>query len=218
MNLKVQDIIATTYLLLDNIDDDEVDFPVVLELLGSILSVKMYQSVFGNLDSVIRKEKVIFSNEDTVDNLLPDFGDVVYLDFNGSHIDESTVSQLQIFKDSGILRAAFWRDSSDNSNKISLSMPATGILNVWYEPYIEQNLDLLGDTTIPTSLKWCIATQLAVAVLPYVKYKSEFKLANKPALAASLGEQAAHWEKIYLEKVNRIGTAKPYVRLPFIAK
>jgi hypothetical protein len=43
-------------------------------------------------------------------------------------------------------------------------------------------------------------------------------MANRPVLQAQLREEERHWTQIYLEKVNRIGTAKPFTRLPFMAQ
>lgn len=215
----VKDILSTTYLLLDDVSEEELSLAVALEKLASVLTTMMYEEVFGNLDTVIRKGQVTFADTSgTVNNTLPEFGDVVLLKFNNVHIDECPVSQLQVYADAGIQRVAFWKDEATSVNKISLSLGQAGILDVWYEPFRNQEHTLTSNIDYDNTLKWCIATRLAVQLLPYVKYQDQFRMANRPVLQAQLREEERHWTQIYLEKVNRIGTAKPFTRLPFMAQ
>lgn len=214
-----KDILSTTYILLDNASEEELDLIIAIEKLASVLTTMMYEEVFGNLDTVIRKATVDFNDTTgTVNNTLTEFGDVVFLRFNNAHVDECPVSQLELYTDAGIQRVAFWTDESTSTRKISLSIGQVGTLDVWYEPYRTQEHTLGSNIDYDNSLKWCIATRLAVQLLPYVKYKDQFRMINKPILTQQLKEEERHWTQIYLEKVNRIGTAKPFQRLPFMAQ
>ena len=177
-----------------------------------------FEQIFGNLDDVIRKETITFSDTTgIVENTLTDFGDVVYLQMNNVLVDECPVSQLEGYRNASMQRVAFWTDAEDDTKYIQLSIPETGTLNVWYEPYeaIERNRSATVD--FHELLRWCIVYRLAKMCLPFVKYRSVFKMQNKPLLSVEIMSNANDWKQVYLEKVNRIGTGKPFTRIPFMA-
>lgn len=214
----VRDVLASTYTLLDNATEEELEPAVALEFFASLISMMKYEQVFGNLDDIITKDSVTFSDTTgIVTNNLTDFGDVVYLSLNNNALNECPVSMLDLYRDSSLQRVAFWTDATTSTKYIQLAIPETGTLDIWYEPFT--TVDRYGDATLDLheSLRWCIAGRLAEMCLPYVKYKNIYKIQNKPQLAQTLAKQAFDWKQIYLEKVNRIGTNRPFTRLPFRA-
>lgn len=214
----VKDIISTVHILLDNATESELELSVVLELFGSMLTMMKYEQVYGNLDEVIRKQTVTFPDlTGRVINTLPEFGDVVYLKFNGEYIDESPVSQLELYSNAGTQRVAFWTDASTDTNYIEQSIATQGTLDIWYEPYSTADTQIDAVVDIKDSMKWCLASRLALTCLPYVKFRSPIKMANKAQIAMNLNKIAEDWKQVYLESVNRIGTAKPFTKIPYMA-
>jgi len=216
--MQTKDILASVYVLLDNADEDELELSLALELFASMLTMMKFEQIFGNLDDVIIKDEVLFSDTTgVVTNSLTDFGDVVYVKFNNEYVDECPVSQLELYRDSGMQRVAFWTDAETGTKKIQLAIPQIGTLQVWYEPYTAISNTRTATVDLHDSLRWCLCTRLAHLLLPYVRFKNPDKMMNKPNLALTLSKQAEDWKKVYLEKVNRIGTNKPFERLPFQA-
>lgn len=222
MATLVEDIIASTYVLLHNASDSELDYPVALEQLGSLLNIMRYEKVLGNLDDIIEKETLTFSDGTGITtNTISNFGDVIYLEFNNVPTEECPVSMLDLYYQQNQQRVAFWDDESQfgvlGGKKAQLAIPQNGTLKVWHEPDIAQLNVMTAQVEFRDSLKWAIATRLAGVLIDYVIFEDPAKMANKPFLRKKLEEQANHWEKIYLELVNRIGTNRPFSRLPFAA-
>lgn len=218
MSVLTKDIIASTYVLLHNASESELDLPIVYEQLGSLLNIMQYEKVFGNLDDIIEKETITFDDGTGIEeNSISNFGDAVYLEFNEVPIEECTVGMLDFYYESNIQRVAFWTDESSSTKYAQLSIPQNGTLKIWHEPDIAQTPISTGTVKQRESLKWCIATRLANACLPYVMFSNPVKMANKANLSMAIDKQAKHWETIYLELVNRLGTNRPFARLPFSA-
>lgn len=214
----VKDILASLYVILDNATEQELEPAVALENLGSVLAMMKFEQIFGNLDDVIRKESVVFSDTTgIVENTLTDFGDVVYLQINNTLVDECPVSQLENYRNASMQRVAFWTDAEDDTSYIQLSIPETGTLNVWYEPYETIARTRESNIEFHQLLRWCIVYRLAKMCLPMVKYRNVFKMQNKPILSMEISNTANEWKQVYLEKVNRIGTGKPFTRIPYMA-
>lgn len=219
MALTVKDIIASSYVLMDNASEEDLDYAIVVEQLGSVISQMKYERILGNRDDVITKAELTF--DDTtgiITNTFTNFGTPVYIEFNSQPIDEAPASQLDIYADAGIQRAAFWADGTVKGTKyIQLALAQTGTIKVWYEPDTSTLLTRTSTVDLQDSLRWCLATRLAAVCAAYLKFKDQIKMASLPVLVLNLQNQAETWRKIYLEKVNRIGTDRPYARLPFIA-
>jgi hypothetical protein len=214
----VRDVIASTYILLNNVSEHELDYAVALEQFGSVINMMKYERVFGNLDNVIEKDTITFSDSTGVaTNALSNFGDVVYLEFNNMVIEECTVAMLDLYYEQGIQRVAFWEDASAGTKYAELSIPETGTLKVWHEPDVAESNARTATVEAADSLKWCIATRLAERLINYITYEDPSKEVNKPLLRQSLSDQARQWKDIYLELVNRLGTNRPFSRLPFSA-
>lgn len=215
----VRDILATGYVLLDNASEDEMDYVVALELLGSVLNVMRQEQILGNLDEIITKEEVTFSDTTGLaSNQFTAFGDVVYLEFNGDPIEECPVGMLDMYASQGLQRVAFWKDSADsNAPYIQLSIPQMGTLKVWYEREAAESNNPTADVNFPESLRWCIACRWGVLALDYVKFMDPIKMTNKDRVKDSLKNMAKKWEEIYLTKINKIGTGRPFSRQPFMA-
>lgn len=215
---KIKDVIATTYVLLNNCSEEELDYVVVVEQLASVLTQMKTEKLLSNSDDVIYKGTVTF-NDTTglVTNSLTNFGTPVYLEYNGIPIDESPVAQLDVFAEMGVQRAAFWTDASTGLNKIQLSVQEAGTLKIWYESSISILLKPDSDVQLQDSLKYCLASRLAQRCIPYVNFKDMKKVASLPVVALSLSNQAEDWRHIYLELVNRIGMNRPFTRVPFVA-
>lgn len=219
MALTVKDILATTYVLLDNASEEELDYIVALEQFGSVFSKMQFERILGNVGEIVTKGTLTFSDTTgIVTNNLTNFGDVIYLEFNSQPIDECPVALLDLYKDAGIQRAAFFKaDSFTGTKKVQLSIPQSGELKVWYEPDAAFGQLQTSAVNIQDSLRWCLATRLAEACIPHLKRTDPRKIAALPVLAMSLSRQAEDWRRIYLEQVNKIGTDRPFPRLPFIA-
>jgi len=218
MATLVKDIIASTYVLLHNASDSELDYPVVLEQLASLLNIMRYEKVLGNLDDVLEKDTITFDDGTGVEiNALSNFGDVIYLEFNEQPLEECTVSMLDLYSEQNIQRVAFWEDESSGTKYAQLAIPQNGTLKVWHEPDIAQTAIMSQTLEIRDSLKYAIATRLAGVCIDYVMFADPNKMANRQVLRDTLKTQAKHWEQIYLELVNRIGTNRPFSRIPFSA-
>lgn len=219
MSLLVKDILATGFVLLDNVSDKELDYAVSLEVLGSVLNVMRQEQILGNLDDIITKSTLTFTDTTgLLSNTLTEFGDVVYLEFNGDPIEECPVSMLDIYSSQGLQRIAFWKDSANaNASYIQQSIPQMGTLKVWYERDESESTVETAAVTFPDSLRWCIAARWAADAIAYVKYTDPAKTANKESVKTRLTEMAKKWETIYLTKVNKIGTGRPFSRIPFMA-
>jgi hypothetical protein len=215
----VTDILATGYVLLDNASEAELNYVVSLELLGSVLNVMRQEQILGNLDDIITKSEVTFSDSTgLLTNSLTEFGDVVYLEFNGDPIDECPVTMLDLYASQGLQRVAFWKDSAaSNAAKIQLAIPQMGTLKIWYEREKVETNQPDDTVSFPESLRWCIACRWAEAAIDYVKFADPMKTANKATVKGSLSQMAKKWETIYLTKINKIGTGRPFSRLPFSA-
>lgn len=216
----VTDLLASIYVLCDNATKEELDLAVCLELFGSVINIMRQEQILGNLDDMVIKEQVTFSDTTgIVDNTFTDWGDAIYLEFNGDVIEECPVSQLDLFANQGLQRVAFWTEVGEFTNtlKIQLAIPQMGTLKVWYEPDVAELNQTDAPVNFPDALRWAIATRVAKEAVNYTKYKSPLKMANRPNLAGSLSAQADHWTKIYLTKINKIGTGRPFSRLPFSA-
>lgn len=215
----IKDILATVYVLLDNCSEEELDYVVAIETLANIITKMKYERILGNVEEVITKGTLSFTDTTgLVTNTLTNFGDVVYIEFNGQAIDESPVSMLDLYSNSGIQRAAFWTDTTNIGTKFAqLALAQAGTLKVWYEPDDSTLLTKGGIVDFQQSLKYCIATRVAAQCVGYVKFKDPEKLSRIGVLALTLNNEAETWRKIYLEKVNKIGTDRPFSRLPFMA-
>jgi hypothetical protein len=211
------DLLASSYVLLDNATEEELDLALALEQLGSILNMMRYERVFGNLDDVLNKEEISFTDTTGVKaNTLTNFGDVVYLEFNGEALEECPPSMLEQYYNSGLQRIAFYEDET-GVKYLQQSIPMSGVLKVWYEPDVAESASSTATVNFRDSLRWCVVTRHALACLAYVKFKDPVKVANRAVLYESLRKQASDWEKIYMELVNKIGTNRPFQRLPFMA-
>lgn len=218
----VNDIIATLYTIIGNADESELDYAIVVESLGSVLAQMSFEKILGNVDGVIIKEELVFNDDTGIkQHSFSDFGDPIYLEFNRMPIDECPVGQLHLYSDMGVQRVAFWSDPPDGIVRppayAQLSINSLGTLKVWYEP---DSTPLLTASAIPAqqdSLKWCIAYRLAQECIPHYNPKDQFKQARLPVLALQIVNKAKEWKDIYLEQINKIGTGKPFPRLPFVA-
>lgn len=211
-------ILASSFVLMGNVAEDELDMAVALEQLGSVLNKMQYEKAFGNLDDVISKEEFTFSDTTGIKtNDMSDWGHPIYLEFGGVGIEECPVGMLEIYAQAGQQRVAFWEDAVSGVRYMQLSIPQVGILKVWYEPDVAQSTDEGATVEFRDSLRYCIATRHAAACLPYVRYKDEFKMLNKPVLYELLSRQAREWTDVYTELMNRIGTNRPFSRVPFMA-
>lgn len=211
------DILASSYALMGDVSEEELPRATALEQLGSVLNMMQYEKVFGNLDDVITKSELSFTDTTGVKaNTLTDFGDVVFLRWNGVSIEECPVSQLDMYADMGLQRVAFWTDES-GSSFIQLAIAEMGTLMVWYEPEIAHTANQYSLVTFRDSLRWCIATRHAHHCLPYVIYKDPAKAANKPYVLEAIREQKLNWDENYKMLVNKIGTGRPFSKLPFAA-
>lgn len=221
----VEDILATTYILLDNITEEELDRAVALEQLGSVLQQMEFERLLSNLNDFLIKDTIVFTDGTGIKpHTLTNFGHPVYLKMNEYEIEECPVGMLDIYATEGLQRVAFWSDADTDGSRegavkyAQLGIPINGTLKVWYEPDKVPEKGISSDIDFNNSLRYCIATRHAKACLPYVKYRDEYKSANKPILAQLLISQADNWERIYLEKINRIGTDRPFSRVPFGAR
>jgi hypothetical protein len=216
--VTINDILSSSLLLLDNPSEEELNFAVALEVLASVLNIMRQEQILGALDDIIKKAEVTFTGTTgIVTNSLTEFGDVVYLEFNGEAVNECPVGMLSMAKDAGLLRVAFWKDDDTGTKKIELSIPQEGTLKVWYEPDVTDGVALSDTIDHSDSLRMCIASRHALACIAYVHFKSEIKEIGKQVLYESLKAQAAKWTEIYLDRVNRIGLNRPFTRLPFMA-
>lgn len=215
----VRDVIASTYVLLNNAGEDELDYPIVMEQLASLVSLMKEERLLGNVQEVVSKGTITFSDATGITtNTLDDFGDVVYLSFQGQPIETAPVSQLDMYADMGIQRAAFWTDTTvGGTKKIQLALKSAGDLEVWYEPNSSQLLADDAEIALRESLKYCLATRLAANCIQYVHFKDPIKAAGLPVLALTLTKQSEDWRRIYLERMNRFDTGRPFARLPFAA-
>lgn len=215
------DIAASVYVLLDNASEEELDYAVFLELFGSVINVMRQEQILGNLDDIIIKDELVFSDSTGLkSNTLTNFGDAVYLEFNGDPIEECPVNMLDQYSSQGLQRVAFWTDAEDNLSRqgyVQLAIPQMGTLKIWYEPEVTELNATDATTNFPESLRWCIATRIAVEAINYTKFKSPLKLANRGMLKESLKDMAKKWKDIYLTKINKIGTGRPFSRTPFMA-
>ena len=217
----VRDILASTYVLVNNASEEELPYPVVLEQFASLITMMRYERILGNVEEVITKGEVTFAESDLgiKTNSLSNFGDVVYLEFNTQAIDECPVNMLDLYSGQGVQRAAFFTsDTVLGTKKIQLSIPQTGTLKVWYEPEPSILLTPSSTVDIQESLKWCIATRLSANCIQYINFKDPDKQRGLPVLALTLTKQASDWKNIYLERLNKIGTDRPYRKLPFMAR
>jgi hypothetical protein len=191
--------------------------PVAIEQLASTLQMMQYEQVFGNLDNIINKEDIVFTDATGLHtNTMTNFGHPVYLEFGGEPIEECPVGMLDLNAAAGRQRVAFWTDET-GANFIQLAISQAGTLKVWYEPDVATTQAQGATVALRDSLKWCIATRHALNCLAYVKFQDPVKVSNRAVLYESLKKQADDWKKVYLELVNRIGTNRPYSKLPFQA-
>jgi hypothetical protein len=218
--MLINDVIASTYVLLNNAGEDELDYPIVMEQLASLVSFMKSERLLGNVTEVIVKGDAISFNDTTgvTNNTLENFGEAVYATFNGMAVDVAPVSQLDLYADMGIQRIAFWTDSSvSGTKKVQLALKVMGDLEVWYEPDDSQLLTPDSTVELRESLKYCLATRLAANCIQYVHFKDPIKQAGLPVLALTLSKQAEDWRRIYIERMNRFDTGRPFARLPFVA-
>jgi hypothetical protein len=165
----VTDIIASAYVKLHNASDSELDYPVALEQLGSLLNIMRYEKIFGNLDDVLEKETITFDDGTGLEtNSLTNFGDVVYLEFNNSPIEECPVGMLDLYYQQNSQRVAFWTDDSSGTKYAQLSIPSNGTLKVWHEPDVAQSSAMSATVNYRDSLKHCISARLADMCIDYV--------------------------------------------------
>lgn len=217
--MTVKEILASAYVLLGNISEEELDYVVAVEQFGAVISMMRLEKILSSRDERIRKASVSFSDTTgIVTNSLTDFGTPIFLRFNDIPIEECAVSQLDMLEDSGRQAVAFWQDASDDTDYIELSIPQTGTLDVWYEPLSEHSL-CHGDTVeMSDYLRYAIVCRLAATLIKYVHYKDPMKEANKAVVAQGLMVDAEMWKRMYLDEVARVGTGLPFQRLPFMAR
>jgi hypothetical protein len=214
----VKDILASAYVLLGNIDEDELPYIIALEQFGNVWSKMKFEQILGNRNELLHKVEVDFPDETgRVENTLTDYGDVVFLRFNNSPIDEAPTNMLDIFKDSGRQGVSFWTDAEDNTKYIELAVKSKGTLEIWYEPNNDNESAETETIPLNDNLRYCLALRLALQTIPYVIYKNPAMGNNKPALERSLYQQVEGWTQDWLEKINKIGTGRAFQRIPFQA-
>lgn len=214
----VKDILASAYVLLGNIDEDELPYIIALEQFGNVWSKMKFEQILGNRNELLHKVEVVFPDETgRVENTLTDYGDVVFLRFNNSPVDEAPTNMLDIFKDSGRQGVSFWTDAEDSTKYIELAVKSQGTLEIWYEPNNDNESAETEVIPLNDNLRYCLALRLALQTIPYVIYKNPAMGANKPALERSLYQQVEGWTQDWLEKINKIGTGRAFQRLPFQA-
>lgn len=217
--MKVKDIIASSYILLDNASEEELDYAIAVEQFGSVISMMRMERILADSNELIVKGQLTFPDTTgIVENTLLNFGDPVFLRFNDVTCDECSVNQLDLLDESGKQAVAFWTDAEDSTNYVELAQPATGILDVWYEPNTEHSLCQTDDVELNEYLRYAIVCRLAWHLSRYVHFKDPVKQANLPNLISGLYADAERWKTLYLDKVGRIGTGLPFQRLPFMAR
>lgn len=221
--MLVKEIIATAYILLDNASEEELSLAVALEQYA-MLSTKMnYEKILGHRTPEIIKDTIEFSDETGIaTEALTDFDPVglVMLKLNSREIPETSVDLLKTYSNVGKQAVAFWTDvTTDGSpaRKVELASPQQGTLDVWYEPIRVRKQKQSDTSEIENAKKYIIASRLAGACIDYVHFKNPQKQANKQNLLYSIKEEAKHWMEIYKELSNKIGTNRPFERVPFRA-
>jgi hypothetical protein len=214
--VTTEDILASGYVVLDNASREELDYAVALEVFGSVINLMEQERMLGNIDDIITKSTVSFTDTTGIKaNALSNFGHATYLEWNSVPVEQCPVSMLDLYSDSSLQRVAFFEDET-GAKKIQLAIPEMGTLKVWYEPDALKANTKTTTAPIVDSLKWCLVYRWAEKALSYVKFTDERKEINKPVLYQRLHQDATEWRNIYLERVNRMGTNRPFSRLPFM--
>lgn len=212
-----KDILASAYVLLGNVDEDELPYIIALEQFGNVWSKMKFEQILGNRNELITKATVVFDSTGIVENTLTDYGDVVFLRFNNAPTEEAPTNMMDLYSDSGRQGVAFWTDAETTTKYIELAIKSAGSLEIWYEPNTDNESAETAELPLNDNLRYCLATRLAYQLIDYVNYKNPAKQANKPALKQSLYMQYEDWKQDWLEKINKIGTGRPFQRIPFQA-
>jgi len=218
MSVKVREIIASAYMLLNNASEQELDYMVAIEKYSVVASKMQQEKILGSNTPDIVKTTLDFTDTGIADETFTDFTeDVVYLKFNEAIIPQVPITLLDTYRESGAQAVAFYKESG--VGKVELAQKQSGTLYVWYEPRPLINRADDDNSEIEDAFKYLMSTRLAYALIYYVHFKDPQKEADKGLLLRGLQEESSEAKDIYKEKVNRIDNGnKPFSRIPFMAR
>lgn len=225
MSLIVKDILASTYVLLGNITEEELPRIILLEQFASLEAKLKSEKVLSQKPSFLHKAQLIFSDTTGITvNTLSDFSPsgLVYMSFNNYEVEEGSINMLGEYRNVGRQAIAFYKDvdeeDEDDAYKVQQSIPSTGTLDVWYESFSPLATKIDDSVDLEDSFKFLMATRLAYNTIGYVTYIDPIKTANKMVLRADLKEQSEAWKDDWFARLNNIGAGQPVSRLPFMAR
>lgn len=224
MSLIVKDILASVYVLLGNITEEELPRIILLEQFASLEAKLKSEKVLSQKPSFLHKAQLEFPDTSgIIINTLTDFSPsgLVYLSFNGYEIEEGSINMLGEYRNAGRQAVAFYKDvdeeEEDDAYKVQQSIPSTGTMDIWYESFSPLATGVDDVLDLEDSFKFLMATRLAYNTIGYVTYTDPIKAANKMVLRADLREQSEAWKDDWFARLNNIGNGQPVQRIAFQA-
>lgn len=219
----VRNCLTDIYLKMGNLSKTQVDLPVVLSRLYSVINRRMAQMNLSTNNWVLSYVDV--EDSDEFRNVLPalNFSNVVTVELINSDDEDALGQPIEVINATNLANAridgkraiGFYIDNDTGDWMYGLTFKGfEGMLRIWYEPNSPVPAGIINNVKIKSIFKDLITSETAYFLMDYTKGLS---VDLKMSIKQSLFEDKQLWDAEWVEEMQKGRQIKNAVRTPFRA-